>query len=173
MHFLSVCLSRSWSYFRWMHDDKKMSKSLGNVVDPSALIAKFGVCSVRYFLLSETTLSRDGDFSESALIRRVNSELSDTLGNLAHRVLSLVQKNYEGVVPGPVYNSGDHTDSDWEKDEELLSLAERVLESGREVIAAESDLHKVIHSVMKIPREGMSSPLQSAVTAFGCWHTCH
>jgi methionyl-tRNA synthetase len=63
-----------------MHGNKKMSKSLGNVVDPVALATKFGSCAVRYFLLAETTIAKDGDFSEDALIRRTNADLADNLG---------------------------------------------------------------------------------------------
>ena len=140
-----------------MHDNQKMSKSLGNVVDPAALVRKFGPCAVRYFLLAETPLARDGDFSEGALVRRQNADLADTLGNLVHRVLSIVQKKYGGAIPPPSYSCP----AEKEKDEALLLLAETTLTMSRELMESENDLHKIINSIIKIPREGR--------TVQSCW----
>lgn len=82
-------------------DGQKISKSLGNVIDPRALVEKYGADSVRYFLLREIPSSEDGDFSEKALIERHNSELADQLGNLVNRALVLVEKGLDSRIPKP------------------------------------------------------------------------
>ena len=79
-------------------DGTKMSKSLGNVVDPIALIEKYGADAIRYFLLREINLGQDGNFSELALVQRINSDLANDLGNLLHRTISMVKKYQSGVV---------------------------------------------------------------------------
>ena len=76
-----------------------MSKSVGNIVDPNALIDTFGVDQVRYFLLREVPFGQDGSYSEDAIITRINADLANELGNLAQRSLSMVAKNLDGVVP--------------------------------------------------------------------------
>jgi methionyl-tRNA synthetase len=80
-------------------DGKKMSKSLGNIVDPKKIVEKYGLDTLRYYLFRDTPFGEDGDFSESVLINRYNSELADSLGNLVNRVLVLVEKNFDGKVP--------------------------------------------------------------------------
>jgi methionyl-tRNA synthetase len=86
----------------WTNEGQKISKSLGNVIDPVALVAEFGLDPVRYFLLREVPFGQDGDFARNALIHRLNGELADALGNLANRVLSLIQRNCDGRLPAPV-----------------------------------------------------------------------
>ena len=83
----------------WTNEGQKISKSLGNVIDPLELVQRFGLDPVRYFLLREVPFGQDGDFSRKSLIARNNGELADALGNLANRVLSLIQKNCEGRLP--------------------------------------------------------------------------
>jgi methionyl-tRNA synthetase len=78
---------------------EKMSKSLGNVVDPMDLAADFGVDQLRYFLLREISFGQDGSYSREAIVNRVNSELANSFGNLAQRSLSMVFKNLGGVLP--------------------------------------------------------------------------
>jgi len=73
----------------WINKGAKMSKSVGNVIDPISLLEKFGADSIRYFLLREAPFSNDGDFSEELLIERTNSDLANTLGNLVLRVIKL------------------------------------------------------------------------------------
>jgi methionyl-tRNA synthetase len=80
---------------------EKMSKSVGNVVDPTALADTFGVDQLRYFLLREVPFGQDGSYSEDAIIARINADLANELGNLAQRSLSMVAKNLGGVVPEP------------------------------------------------------------------------
>jgi len=78
---------------------EKMSKSLGNVVDPMALAAQFGVDALRYFLLREVSFGSDGSYSAEAIVTRVNAELANSFGNLAQRTLSLIFKNCAGQLP--------------------------------------------------------------------------
>ena len=80
---------------------EKMSKSLGNVVDPMELAARFGVDALRYFLLREVTFGQDGSYSAEAIVSRVNAELANSFGNLAQRTLSMIFKNLDGVIPPP------------------------------------------------------------------------
>ena len=88
----------------WTVEGEKMSKSVGNVIDPRDLVAEFGLDAVRFFLLREMPFGNDGDFSRKALIGRMNSELANDFGNLAQRSLSLIAKNCDGMLPsvGPV-----------------------------------------------------------------------
>ncbi len=78
---------------------EKMSKSLGNVVDPMALAERFGVDALRYFLLREVTFGQDGSYSAEAIVARANAELANSFGNLAQRTLSMVYKNLIGILP--------------------------------------------------------------------------
>ncbi|TCP92951.1 methionyl-tRNA synthetase [Sphingomonas sp. PP-CE-1A-559] len=78
---------------------EKMSKSVGNVVDPMALADAFGVDALRYFFLREVSFGQDGSYSPEAIVTRVNAELANSFGNLAQRTLSFIAKNLEGVFP--------------------------------------------------------------------------
>jgi methionyl-tRNA synthetase len=78
---------------------EKMSKSVGNVVDPFVLAERFGVDALRYFLLREVTFGQDGSYSAEAIVNRANAELSNSFGNLAQRTLSMIHKNLGGVLP--------------------------------------------------------------------------
>ncbi|MGV0744912.1 methionine--tRNA ligase [Mycolicibacterium sp. XJ870] len=88
---------------------EKMSKSVGNVIDPVDLADRFGVDPVRYFLLREIPFGQDGSYSEEAIIGRINADLANELGNLAQRSLSMVAKNLDGVVPDPGELNADDT----------------------------------------------------------------
>jgi methionyl-tRNA synthetase len=78
---------------------EKMSKSLGNVVDPMDLARTYGVDSLRYFLMREVSFGQDGSYSDEAIVTRCNAELANSFGNLAQRTYSMIVKNLEGVVP--------------------------------------------------------------------------
>jgi methionyl-tRNA synthetase len=80
---------------------EKMSKSVGNVIDPFALVAAFGRDAVRYFFLRETAFGQDGSYSDEAIISRMNADLANNLGNLAQRSLSMIAKGFAGAVPAP------------------------------------------------------------------------
>jgi methionyl-tRNA synthetase len=82
-----------------LHRGEKMSKSLGNVVDPLELANAFGVDQLRYFLLREVTFGQDGGYSAEAIVNRVNADLANSFGNLAQRTLSFIAKNCDGIVP--------------------------------------------------------------------------
>ena len=84
----------------WVASGEKMSKSLGNAVDADRLVDTFGLDAVRFFLLREVPFGNDGDYSDAALIRRMNIELANDLGNLAQRTLSQIAKNLGGILPG-------------------------------------------------------------------------
>ncbi len=86
----------------WTVEGKKMSKSVGNVVDPNTMADKYGVDAFRFFLFREVPFGLDGDFSEEALVKRLNTELANDLGNLLSRTLTMIGKYNDGVIPEPV-----------------------------------------------------------------------
>jgi methionyl-tRNA synthetase len=110
---------RVFAHGWWTNEGQKISKSLGNVIDPLALIAEFGLDPTRYFLMREVPFGSDGDFRRAALIGRMNAELANGIGNLAQRTLSFCARNTGGTVPakGPLS----------EADRTLLAEAESLL----------------------------------------------
>ena len=85
----------------WNVNQAKMSKSLGNVVRPEVLVVRYGADQVRYFLLREMAFGYDAEFSEEAMVRRLNAELANDLGNMVYRTLTMVKKYFKGEVPEP------------------------------------------------------------------------
>ena len=83
----------------WTNEGEKISKSLGNVINPLDLVKEFGLDSVRYFLMKEISFGSDGNFSRTSLINRINSELSNKIGNLVQRTLSFIFKNCGAEIP--------------------------------------------------------------------------
>jgi methionyl-tRNA synthetase len=83
----------------WLQSGDKMSKSKGNVTDPTALVQKYGVDAIRYFLLRETAFGQDGTFSEDAVVQRYNTDLANNLGNLLSRSLTMCEKYFDGTIP--------------------------------------------------------------------------
>ncbi len=117
---------------------EKMSKSVGNVVDPFVLASDFGVDQIRYFLLREVPFGQDGNYSRDGITQRINADLANDLGNLAQRSLSMIAKNCGGVVPEP----GALT----EADETILAAADGVLPRVEEAIDAFA-IHKALETV--------------------------
>lgn len=100
---------RVFAHGWWTNEGQKISKSLGNVIDPLSLVERYGLDQVRYFLLREVPFGNDGDFSHRAMINRMNGELANDLGNLAQRVLSMIAKNCGACVPQPGAFTEDDT----------------------------------------------------------------
>ncbi len=100
---------RVFAHGWWTNEGKKISKSLGNVIDPLELMETYGLDQIRYFLLREVPFGNDGDFSRSAMVTRMNGDLANDFGNLAQRVLSMINKNCKGQVPEPGVFSDDDT----------------------------------------------------------------
>lgn len=99
---------RVYAHGWWTVEGQKMSKSLGNVIDPYEIIERYGLDQARYFMLREVPFGNDGDFSHRAVVTRINNDLANDLGNLAQRSLSMIYKNCGGEIPEP----GDFTESD-------------------------------------------------------------
>ena len=132
---------RVFAHGWWTNEGQKISKSLGNVIDPFELVETFGRDAVRYFLLREVPFGNDGDFSRAAMIGRINGDLANDIGNLAQRVLSMIAKNCEGAAPTP----GPHTP----EDEVLLAAAAAALPACRALIAAQS-FHKALETIWSV-----------------------
>ncbi|MCT1765239.1 methionine--tRNA ligase [Brevibacterium casei] len=123
---------------------EKMSKSVGNVVDPIDLVDAFGLDTVRFFLFREFSYGQDGSYTKDSIITRKNADLANEYGNLAQRSLSMIAKNCDGQVPQP----GDLT----EADESLLSLARGTLETARRHVDTQS-LHLYVDACWKVLSE--------------------
>lgn len=103
-------------------DGGKMSKSKGNVVDPVKLIDRYGIDALKYFLLREYTFGQDGNFNNETMLRRMNFDLSNDLGNLVSRSISMIEKYCDGVVP----KADTEDDIDKNLKDTILSIADNV-----------------------------------------------
>ena len=126
---------RVFAHGWWTNEGKKISKSLGNIIDPLELTARYGLDQVRYFLLREVPFGNDGDFSHRAMIGRIDGDLANDFGNLAQRALSMINKNCEARMPEP----GAFTAAD----KKLLAAADGLLGEMRALFAAQS-FHKAL-----------------------------
>ncbi len=132
---------RIFAHGWWTIEGQKMSKSLGNAVEPLQLIHDFGLDQTRYFLLREVPFGNDGDFSRSAMINRMNDDLANDYGNLVQRVLSMIQRYSEGRLPAPA----DLTDDD----NDLLGVAEALLDRVRTEMAVQA-LSRALEAIFEV-----------------------
>jgi methionyl-tRNA synthetase len=123
---------------------EKMSKSLGNVVDPFGMAETYGVDAMRYFLLREVAFGNDGSYSHEAIVARTNADLANDIGNLAQRSLSMIAKNCDGVLPTPGPFSPE--------DEAILAAADGMLEISREAMASQQ-IHRWLEAVWAVVGE--------------------
>ena len=132
---------RVFAHGWWTVEGEKISKSLGNVIDPYELIDSYGLDQTRYFLLREVPFGNDGDFSRAAMISRMNRDLANDYGNLVQRVLSLIQRNCDGRLPA----RGDLAAAD----RSLLEAAEGLLGRVRESMANQA-LSRALEQVFEV-----------------------
>lgn len=125
-------------------EGQKMSKSLGNVITPQAMVDEFGLDQVRYFLMREVPYGNDGSFSKESMVNRINSDLANDLGNLGQRVLSMIAKNCDGKVPA----YGAFT----AEDQMLQQAAKDVLPAMREAMDSQA-IHKMIEAIWHVVGE--------------------
>jgi len=132
---------RVFAHGWWTIEGQKMSKRLGNVVNPLDLVAKYGLDQVRYFLLREVPFGNDGDFSHRAIVNRINGDLANDFGNLAQRVLKMINSNCGAAVPQP----GPLTS----EDETLLAAARGLLAQLRAEMAQQA-FHKALDALWQV-----------------------
>jgi methionyl-tRNA synthetase len=127
-----------------LNKGEKMSKSVGNVVDPMALVKAYGVDQVRYFFLREVAFGQDGNYSHEQIVNRINAELANDLGNLAQRSLSMIAKTLEGRVPlkGPLSDA----------DEAMLALAYALPDKLRKAMD-DFALHQMLNEIWAVTGE--------------------
>ena len=127
-----------------LNKGEKMSKSLGNVVDPANLVEHFGLDPVRYFFLREVSFGQDGSYSEEGIATRINADLANGIGNLASRSLSMIVKNCDGQIPecGPLSD----------EDKAMLASADALLASTRDDMHVQQ-IHRALASIIAVVSE--------------------
>jgi methionyl-tRNA synthetase len=123
---------------------EKMSKSVGNVVDPFNLAKQYGVDQVRYFFLREVPFGQDGNYNHEAIVARINADLANDLGNLAQRSLSMIAKQLEGRLPEP----GEFSDND----KAILAQADGMIGLARTAMATQQ-IHQWLNAVWAVVAE--------------------
>jgi methionyl-tRNA synthetase len=123
---------------------EKMSKSVGNVVDPFNLADQYGVDQTRYFFLREVPFGQDGSYNHEAIVARINADLANDLGNLAQRSLSMIAKQYQGVLPEP----GEFTNND----KDILAEADGMIGLARTAMATQQ-IHQALNAVWAVVAE--------------------
>ena len=132
---------RVFAHGWWTNEGQKISKSIGNVIDPYDLTEKYGLDQTRYFLMREVPFGNDGDFAHGAMVSRMNSELANDLGNMCQRVLSMIHKNCNAAIPTP----GEFTDAD----KAILSKAHGMLDTVRPLFD-EQAFHKGLEAIWSL-----------------------
>jgi methionyl-tRNA synthetase len=123
---------------------EKMSKSVGNVVDPFNLANQYGVDQTRYFFLREVPFGQDGSYNHEAIVARINADLANDLGNLAQRSLSMIAKQFQGVLPEP----GEFTNND----KDILAEADAMIGLARTAMATQQ-IHQALNAVWAVVAE--------------------
>lgn len=123
---------------------EKMSKSVGNVVDPFNLADQYGVDQMRYFFLREVPFGQDGNYNHEAIVARINADLANDLGNLAQRSLSMIAKQLSGVLPEP----GEFSDND----KAILAMADGMVAASREAMSTQQ-IHHWLNAVWAVVAE--------------------
>ena len=130
-------------------DGEKMSKSLGNVLTPAAMVGEYGLDQIRYFLLREVPFGGDGSFSHEAIVQRINADLANDFGNLAQRVLSMIQSYCGGEVPErPDFEPGTHLEILANRHTASSELLGRV----RECVERQA-FHEALEAIWEVVRE--------------------
>jgi methionyl-tRNA synthetase len=124
---------------------EKMSKSVGNVVDPFNLADQYGVDQIRYFFLREVPFGQDGNYSHEAIVARINADLANGLGNLAQRSLSMIAKQLGGVLPEP----GPFSDND----KAMLAESDAMIGAARSAMATQQ-IHQWLNAIWSVIAEG-------------------
>jgi methionyl-tRNA synthetase len=123
---------------------EKMSKSVGNVIDPFALLDTYGVDPLRYFFLREVPFGQDGNYSHEAITARINADLANDLGNLAQRSLSMIARQFGGVLPQPgAFSANDNA---------ILASADAMVGKAREAMKIQQ-LHQILNAVWTVVAE--------------------
>ena len=129
--------TRVFAHGWWTIEGRKMSKSLGNAIDPHHIVARYGLDAVRYFLLRALPFGSDGDFSHRAIVGRMNDDLANDYGNLAQRVLTMINRNCAAAVPEPgAFEAADRV---------LLDAAEALVGTVRADLSAQAFHRALIH----------------------------
>ncbi|UVO33682.1 methionine--tRNA ligase [Bradyrhizobium arachidis] len=123
---------------------EKMSKSVGNVVDPFNLADQYGVDQMRYFFLREVPFGQDGNYNHEAIVARINADLANDLGNLAQRSLSMIAKQLGGVLPAP----GEFSDND----KAIVAMADGMVAASREAMSTQQ-IHQWLNAVWAVVAE--------------------
>jgi methionyl-tRNA synthetase len=142
-------LAHGW----WLLEGNKMSKSKGNVAKPLELMDKYGIDAFRYFLMRDMTLGLDSNFSEKALVERINSDLANDFGNLLNRTLNLLKRNFEGVIPAPTEKG--------ELEIEIETLAQQTITNVKTFVL-DYKLHAALEETLQLVRRANKYMEQTA-----------
>src|SRR5262249_6110093 len=123
---------------------EKMSKSVGNVIDPVALVDAYGADQLRYFFLREVPFGQDGNYGHEAIVNRINADLANDLGNLAQRSLTMIARQLGGALPTPGAFSP--------ADQAILAAADGMIGKAREAMQTQQ-LHQVLNAVWAVVAE--------------------
>ena len=132
---------RIYAHGWWTNEGQKISKSVGNVIDPFEIVEEFGLDQVRYFLMREVPFGNDGDFSHTSMINRINSDLANDLGNLAQRSLSMIFKNCDGQIPEVTEYTPE--------DEKILAEIDSLLPTIRDLMDRQA-INKALEAIWKV-----------------------